>query len=321
MGFLFSSEKREDLTITYTGCTHVKKLSAYISPLTTQQRVKYSVDSSAFPQTFLRIALLLHYLWYCLRYGVVPWRYFQLNGVYFNEHKGIYSKLDIDALIPEQHHLPQSLFSQDVIPKAYPVFLKPEWGQNSNGISRIDNKNQYLNFVAASDALKIPYIIQDAALGKKEFEIYYLRSPDDRDRYAFLSITEVINRSGENYPVNSIYNSSTGYTEVTEYLTGKEIEKIWNAVKDIGGFRMARIGVKADDLSLLVKRVFKIIEINLFLPMPMILLAENVSRTKKIIVIRKTMTLAAQLVKTIPHTEKGRWIFFKKMRAHYKTAL
>ncbi len=244
-----------------------------------------------------------------------------MNGAYFNEDKGIYSKLDIDEFIPRQHHLSQSLFSKDSLPNVYPVFLKPEWGQNSNGISRIENKEQYLQFVKESPSLQIPYIVQEAASGKKEFEIYYLRSPEDKERYSFLSVTEVINRSGESYPVNSIYNSSTGYREVTAYLSPVELEEIWDAVKDIGGFRMARIGVKADELSLLVQKVFKIIEINLFLPMPLVLLTENVSRTDKIAVIRKTMTLAARLVKTIPQTEKGKWIFFRKMRAHYKTAL
>lgn len=269
----------------------------------------------------MRVALLFHYLWYCLRYRAIPWNYFQLNGRYFNEFKGIFSKLDIDELIPRQHNLPQSLFSAENIPKKYPVFLKPEWGQNSNGISRIDNKTEFLQFVKASPNLKIPYIVQEAATEKKEFEIYYLRSPDDKDRYLFLSVTEVINRSGEGYPVNSIYNSSTVYREVTATLAAEELEEVWQAVKDIGGFRMARVGVKADDLSLLGQRLFSIIEINLFLPMPLVLLAENVSRTEKISIIRKTMTYAAHLVKTIPQSEKGKWIFFKKMRAHYKTAL
>ena len=102
---------------------------------------------------------MLHYLWYCLRYRAVPWRYFQLNGEYFNEDKGIYSKLDIDALIPREYHLSQFLFSKETVPDTYPLFVKPEWGQNSNGISRIDNKGEYLKFVSSSDSLKIPYII------------------------------------------------------------------------------------------------------------------------------------------------------------------
>jgi len=244
-----------------------------------------------------------------------------LNGFYFNECKGIYSKLDIDSVIPKRHHLPQSLFSKETMPKTYPVFVKPEWGQNSNGISRIDNKEEYLKFVSESDGLKIPYIVQEAALGQREFEIYYLRSPHNQDSYSFLSVTEVINKSGDSLPVNSIYNSSTRYREVTAQLTAGALEQIWHAVKDIGNFRMARVGVRSDELSCLAQHLFKVIEINLFLPMPLILLAENVSRDEKTAVIRKTMTVAAQLVKTIPPAEKGKWIFFKKLRAHYKTAL
>jgi len=264
---------------------------------------------------------LIHYLWYCLRYRVVPWNYFQLNGFYFNEHKGIYSKLDIDGVIPRRHHLPQFLLSKEKMPKAYPVFVKPEWGQNSNGICRIDKKEEYLKFVSTSASLKIPYIVQEAALGRREFEIYYLRSSHDNDRYSFLSITEVINRSGDSLPVNSIYNSSTKYREITSQYTADELEEIWGAVKDIGSFRMARVGVKTDEPSLLAQKVFKVIEINLFLPLPLVLLADNVSRDEKTAVIRKTMSIAAQLVKTIPLSEKGKWIFFRKMRAHYKTAL
>jgi hypothetical protein len=265
--------------------------------------------------------LLLHYLWYCLRYRVIPWKYFQLNGAYFNEHKGIYSKLDMDWLIPEEHRLLQFPFAKESRPKAYPVFVKPEWGQNSNGICRIDNTEQYLRFVSDSDNLKMPYIVQEAASGKKEFEIYYLRSPYDNDRYSYLSVTEVTNRSDDNFPVNSIYNSATRYRELTAQLSRDEVEEIWRLVKDIGNFRMARIGLKSDELSLVAQGSFKVIEINLFLPMPLILLADNVSRNEKITVIRKTMAIAAQLVKTIPLAEKGKWIFFRKMRAHYKTAL
>ena len=132
-----------------------------------------------------------------------------MNGYYFNEHKGIYSKLDIDKVIPRRHHLQQCLFSKESIPKIYPIFVKPEWGQNSNGISRIDNKEEYLKFVSESDSLKMPYIVQQAAMGKREFEIYYLRSPHNNDRYSFFSVTEVINNGGDSFPVNSIYNSST----------------------------------------------------------------------------------------------------------------
>ncbi len=269
----------------------------------------------------MRISLLWYYLYYCLRYRVVPWNFFQLNSRYFNDRKGIFSKLDTDAFIPRQNHLTQYQLSRENLPKTYPVFLKPEWGQNSNGIRRIDTEEQYLEFVDKIPKLKIPYIVQEAALGEKEFEIYYLRSPEDKGCCSFLSITEVINNNGECYPVNSIYNASTVYRDVTAQLSSENLEKIWKTVKNIGDFRMARIGVKTDDVSLLAQGVFKILEINLFLPMPLVLLTDNVSKERKIAIIRETMKIAAQLVKTIPQAEKGKWIFFQKMRAHYKTAL
>ncbi len=243
-----------------------------------------------------------------------------MNSNYFNQKKGIFSKLDIDALIPEKWHLRQWLFSPEVLPQRYPVFIKPEWGQNSNGIVRIDNVEQYRTFAAQSSTLKMPYIVQEAAQGSKEFEIYYLRSPDNPKHFAFFSVTEVGNASGERYPVNSIHNGSTGYREISNLFSKDERERIWKMVREIGAFRMARIGVKADDLADLTCGNFKIVEINLFLPLPLILLAENVSRQEKISIIRKTMIIASKLVKTIPRHETEKWIFFRKMRAHYKTA-
>lgn len=167
----------------------------------------------------------------------------------------------------------------------------------------------------------MPYIVQEAAKGRKEFEIYYLRSPDDTHRFAFFSVTEVGNGSGERYPVNSIHNSSTGYREISSLLSADERECLWKRVRGIGTFRMARVGVKADDLADLVRGDFKIVEINLFLPLPLVLLADNVSRSEKISIIRTTMIIASKLVKTIPRHETGKWIFFRKMWAHYKIAL
>lgn len=299
----------------------LKKLSAYIYPQTIRARAKYSTDNKAIPQPVIRLSLLFHYLWYCLRYRTaIPWYFFQLNSNYFNEKKGIFSKLDIDGLIPEKWHLPQWLYSPTLFPPRYPVFIKPEWGQNSNGIVRIENADQYRNFAEQSSTLRMPYIVQEAAKGSKEFELYYLRSPDDFEDFAYFSITEVTNLSGERHPINSIHNGSTGYLEIGNQLSADERQQIWKMVRKIGAFRMARIGVKANDLADLTSGDFKIVEINLFLPLPLVLLADNVSRQEKKSIIKKTMIIAAKLVKTIPRHETRKWIFFRKMLAHYKTA-
>jgi hypothetical protein len=36
--------------------------------------------------------------------------------------------------------LKQDYFDKNNLPETFPVFLKPEWGQNSNGIIKINNK-------------------------------------------------------------------------------------------------------------------------------------------------------------------------------------
>lgn len=282
------------------------------------QRVKSSVRSSSFFERYFRVSLVFWYLFSCLRYRTIPWNFFQLNGAYFSKRKGIFSKLEMDKHIPQRWRLKQYYYKPHKSPGSYPVFLKPEWGQNSNGIVRVYNKEEYRDFQRVADTTDLPFIVQDAASGKKEFEIYYLRSPDNDDEYSFLSITQVNNSCGESYPINSIYNSSTRYIDKTRLFSADELKIIWKFFSQVGRFRMARIGLKADNINDLLKGEFHIIEINLFLPMPLVLLTENVGRDEKKRILRFTMSLAARLVKEIPSAETGQRIFFRKMKAHYK---
>jgi hypothetical protein len=46
----------------------------------------------------------------------------------------------MDARIPKKWRLKQDYFDKNNLPETFPVFLKPEWGQNSNGIIKINNK-------------------------------------------------------------------------------------------------------------------------------------------------------------------------------------
>ena len=283
-----------------------------------QQKGRYSAEYGSTLKTYLRISLIFWYLWACIRNKAIPWNYFQMNSIFFNKAKGIFSKLEMDALIPKRWRLEQIYYDPRHPPDRYPVFIKPEWGQNSNGITCVYSKNEYRAFKNIADHTDMPFIVQETAPGKKEFEIYYLRSPDYDDQYAFLSITEVPNTCLQIHPINSIHNSCTRYVEVTRSFTKKELETIWLYLKDIGKFRMARVGVKADTIKDLIKGKFHIVEINLFLPMPLILLAENVNLCEKKKIIKTTMSLAARLVKKIPENETGEKIFFQKIKAHYK---
>jgi len=88
----------------------------------------------------IRIYQVLAYILFCVWQRAAPWKYFQLNAPYFNEQRGIFSKLDTDQLIPEAWRLPQSLDIGDYQPPLYPVFVKPEWGQNSHGIFVVETE-------------------------------------------------------------------------------------------------------------------------------------------------------------------------------------
>lgn len=226
----------------------------------------------------------------------------------------------MDQHIPRRWRLRQYYYDVDIQPVSFPVFLKPEWGQNSNGIVCVHNYRDYLKFRKLSKKTDMPFIVQSVAPGKKEFEIYYLRSPTSGDDCSFLSITQVRNRGKEKHPVNSIHNCDTEYIDTTKTFSPKELQTIWQYMRRIGDFRMARVGIKANNVKDMLQGNFHVVEVNLFLPLPLVLLAENVVEGEKKRVIKTTMTLAAQLVKSIPRQETGTGVFFRKMRAHYKTA-
>lgn len=265
----------------------------------------------------IRFLLLLRYLEASWHHGAIPWNFFQLNSRYFNQEKGIFSKLDIDKLIPEQWRLPQEPYDPQRIPAAFPVFIKPEWGQNAMGISCLRNAKEYSEFAPRASRAAVPYIVQQAAAGHREFEIYYLRSPDKPEDYNALYITQVINRNRRPHPINSVHNPDTSYIDITSAIDDHQRACLWNMVEGIGQFRMARLCLKADSFSELVQGFFQVVEINLFLPMPLVLLADNVEPARKKIIAQQLMAIAARLVTTIPKGKK-RSVFFRKLLAHYR---
>lgn len=297
----------------------MKKLSAYLIPQTILPNLKYPKKTDNFKKIETRIMLVFWYLYSCIRLRAVPWHFFQLNSRNFNDVKGIFSKLEMDTHIPEQWRLKQYYYDREQVPEIFPVFLKPEWGQNSNGIFRVHNESEYSKVDQHVRHRAMPYIVQHAAAGKEEFEIYYLRSPEKSKECSVFSITWVKNRSSVRYPINSIHNSKTTYLDITSTFSEQEKRNLWNHLNSVGNFRMARVCIKADSKEAVLRGMFQIVEINLFLPMPLILLATNVDKKKKKKLIRQITMVMAGLIKIIPHNETGKSIFFRKIQAHYRS--
>ncbi|GAA3918788.1 hypothetical protein [Litoribacillus peritrichatus] len=261
----------------------------------------------------IRLLLIVSYILSCLRLRVGPWRYFQLNASYFNENKGIYSKLDIDNLIPEQWRLQQWVDGHGQEPTSYPVFVKPEWGQNSKGIQRADNA-EALNLIRSErKPSQVQHLVQEAATGKIEFEIFAVPSENNIEHYQVLSITKVLNDGDAEFPINGIYNKHTHYQDITDQFSDEDLDRLWAHLKQIGQFRISRFGVRADSIKALLDGRFKVIEINLFLPMPLVLLTKNTSVSSKFSFVFQCMWLLAKVTKTIPVEQNKRPIFFQKL--------
>ena len=262
----------------------------------------------------IRLSLIFTYISYCIRYGVGPWRYFQLNAPYFNEQRNLFSKLDVDKRIPKQWLLEQFMDLGSRDPSSYPVFVKPEWGQNSQGVVRVDNLLQ-LNALRQQRTTRHPfYIIQQAATEKREFELFMIPNEKDLQQCSILSITETCNHSGEALPVNGIYNKDSYYQDCITKLTEEQQNTIWGHFKQMGNYRIARYGVRANSLEDLIAGRFHVVEINLYVPMPLLLLTQQISLFHKLKFINKAMKQLVFVTKAIPATQLSKSVFFKKLR-------
>ncbi|CAC9592989.1 hypothetical protein [uncultured Gammaproteobacteria bacterium] len=261
--------------------------------------------------------LIFYYIAWSIRLRIPPWYYFQINAEWYNKEKGFYSKIDIDKYIPTRWRLQQAFFDKNKPPKIYPVFLKPEWGQNSNGIIRIDSKEAFLAFDDGQN--NPPYIVQQAASELKEYEIFYIRDADNVQCLIELTITRSINHSDERYPINSINNTDVTYEDCTKIFTADELKKIRIHLQELPNFRIARVGLHANSKSDLVNGDFHIIEVNLFAPFPINLLDKRLTKQQKHQFIKTNMYHLVRVSNTTPKSIFNRFVFVKKIVKHYQT--
>ena len=262
----------------------------------------------------ITIVLICTYIACCIRIGAAPWRYFQLNARYFSAEQGIFSKLSLDALIPEQWRLHQVPDAPHVTPTRYPVFMKPEWGQNAHGIHRVDN---YSTLQQIRQSLKEldgeqTYIVQESAPGLREFEIFSIDESKHDGRHDVITVTEAVNTT-EAYPINSKYNRNTRYADVTSEFSSEELAVLGNYLDQVGLFAISRMSVRADSFEALLAGQFHVIEVNLFLPMPINLLDTSYTWQVRFGFITRAMMSLARATKAIKPVSKPQPIFTRMM--------
>ena len=260
----------------------------------------------------ITILLIITYILSCLRILTAPWKYFQLNARYFSDEQGIFSKLSLDQLIPDRWRLAQNIDSEALEPTSFPVFMKPEWGQNAHGIRRADNLDELKQIRAELSGSNKRYLMQQAAPGAREFEIFSIDSNRDDAVHDVLTITEAIN-DNEHYPINSKYNRHTRYADVTDQFSAEDCAQLASYLSEIGEFGISRMSVRADSHASLIAGDFHVIEINLFLPMPINLLDSTYSWQEKWRFIRRSMMALAKSTKMIKPVERPQPIFTRMM--------
>lgn len=256
----------------------------------------------------ITIIIIVTYIACCFRVGTVPWKYFQMNARYFSDRQGIFSKLSIDRLIPERWRLFQTLDQENLAPQSFPVFLKPEWGQNAQGIHRADDHTELHRLRARLSSQPQRYILQEAAPGAREYEIFSIDSNRYDDEHDVLTVTEAVNRS-EQFPINSKYNQNTRYADITTAFTPGERKRLSRYISEIGRFGISRMSVRADSHEQLLAGNFHVIEINLFVPMPINLLDPEYTWSQRLHFIGESMMCLAKATKAIEPVDQPQAIF------------
>ncbi len=266
----------------------------------------------------LRSAIVLFYIISCVLLRARPWRYFQLNAAYFNQEKGLFSKQEINDLIPKKWQLAQYRDDGVSLPATFPVFVKPEWGQNSLGVHRVENAKQLAHLRSLKTASTPPNLIQQAGTRIQEIEIFYINANLQQTMPSVLSITQVVNDSGNPLPVNGIDNPHTHYCDITKRLNPQQTRQLWQHLRSMGPFHIARVGVNTDCLEQLLAGDFSVIEINLFVPLPLSFLCPHIGWQRKIKLLFAMTWALAKATKALPLDAPSKKIFFTKWQLSWQ---
>jgi hypothetical protein len=112
--------------------------------------------------------------------------------------------------------------------------------------------------------------------------------------------------------MNSINNANTYYRELTASLSTEQLDAIWTHMRAFGRFSISRVGLRADSIDHMVNGDFHVIEINLFVPMPINLLDPVKTLKQQIATVLHTTWHLAQITKHIPEEQEHQSVFFKK---------
>lgn len=266
----------------------------------------------------MKFKIVFFFVCYCLKSWVNPWNFFQIHSNFFDSKKWIFSKLDLEKSIPKRWRLPSvKISSWDTYETflknvSFPIVWKPEWWQNAHGVRLLRDSHEFSAFLQNAKNSEIPYLIQEFSNLDYEYELSFTK--DQNNLITLWSLVEVENI--DQTKINSIHGRSR-YIERLWEISQEEREKLQQYLMKLNNFKIARVWIKSSSIKDLISWNFKIFEINIFIPLPLKLLAENISKKEKISFLKAYTKNMVTLTKFRTKSEYKE-VFFRKIFLHYK---
>ena len=242
---------------------------------------------------WISVLIVSVYMLHCLRIGTKPCKYFQLNADRFDAEKGIFSKIAIDRSIPDEWRLDQRYDDGEFMPDRWPVFVKPEWGQNAAGVQCARDPEELRAIRGRIRHGRIRYLIQAPAPEPREFEVFSIRHHEDPERYAVLTVAETVN-DAEEVPINGVFNPNSRYLDLTDELDDGQMARLWAMSRRLGTHVICRACYRAESLADLVAGRVHVIEVNLYLPMPINLMDRRRPVRETLVLLNRYMLALAR---------------------------
>ncbi len=268
----------------------------------------------------LSILAVTLYILHCFRIATRPWKYYQLNVDRFNSEKGIFSKIDIDRGIPDEWRLDQCYDDGVFVPAKWPVFVKPEWGQNAAGVRSARSMEELQEIREQIRGSRVCYLVQSSAPEPREFEVFSIRHHACPSRYAILTVTETVNTE-EDIPINGVFNPHSRYLDLTDSFDPQQLEALWAMSNRLGNHVICRVSYRADSPERLVLGRVHVIEVNLYLPMPINLLDRHRPLGSTLRALNRYMVALAWATKRRDRSRPDRPVYLKTNLYHCKHPL
>ncbi len=272
---------------------------------------------------------LMYYFYYSFKNRISPLKFASVNMDLKSIKKGYYSKHKLNKNIAKKNLLKSYLINKNLsilenIKKIesnfkYPLILKPDWGESSIGVKKVENRYRLNLLLKIISKTNIKFLVQKFSNLKYEIDILYV---NDNSKKLIIDITQVKNPfiigngrdnlkiliennfkkyKNELLNLNKIFlnkiikknkivyltkinsmNYGSKFINIIDKFSNKEKEIILKNISKFENFKFAKITIKTNNYKDLILGNFKVIETNILFPLKSSLISNKIKKETKI---------------------------------------